>query len=291
MSSVLWSQRGHLLQFDQLSVPAQCVGASRLGVVQVTAPAFSIWVQVRGEGWIESREGRFRMRCGDWMAFEKESAPLIQTGPQGICIGLALDARALAELQALDDGGLYAGRGRVSSREVRGLFRLWREAQRGGGDRLSVRPLLLQLAIVQRDLAARARRCPGRSRNRKRQVFGRMQRARLYLEGHSDRVVRISELADLTSFSSWYFSKAFHALYDESPQALSVRLRLERAGHLLRTTSMMIGEVAAATGFDNCCSFARAFKAHHGMSASRYRAAETRNIGTGRVTEEVYASL
>lgn len=291
MASPFWSQRGHLLQFDQLTAPAQCVGASRLGVVQVTAPAFSLWVQIRGDGWIESREGRFRMRCGDWMAFEKESVPLIQTGPHGICIGLALDAGALAELQALDDGGLYAGRGRVSRRDVRGLLRLWREAQRGAGDRLSVRPLLLQLAIVQRDLAARARRCPGRSRNRKRQVFGRMQRARLYLEGHSDRVVRISELADLTSFSSWYFSKAFHALYDESPQALSVRLRLERAGHLLRTTSMMIGEVAAATGFDNCCSFARAFKAHHGMSASRFRAAGACNSGAVGGIDEVYARL
>jgi AraC family transcriptional regulator len=115
------------------------------------------------------------------------------------------------------------------------------------------------------------RRCPGRSRSRKRQVFGRMQRAHLYLQGNADRVVRISELADLTSFSNWYFSKAFHALYDESPQALSVRLRLERAAQLLRTTSMMVGEVAAATGFDNCCSFARAFKNHHGVPASRYR--------------------
>jgi AraC family transcriptional regulator len=134
-----------------------------------------------------------------------------------------------------------------------------------------VRPLLLQLAYVQRDLAARVRRCPGRSRNRKRQVFGRMQRAHMYLEGNADRVVRISELADLTSFSSWYFSKAFHALYEESPQALSVRLRLERAAMLLRTTSMMVGEVAAATGFDNCCSFARAFRARFGTSASHYR--------------------
>ncbi|KLJ02505.1 AraC family transcriptional regulator [Luteimonas sp. FCS-9] len=290
MSAALWAQRGHLLQFDTLSTSAQCVGASRLGVVQVTAPAFSIWIQVRGDGWIESREGRFRMRRGDWMAFEKESAPLIQTGPKGICIGLALDARALDELQALDDGGLYAGRGRIPPRDVRALLRLWREAQRGSGDGLSVRPLLLQLAIMQRDLAARARRCPGRSRNRKRQVFGRMQRARLYLEGHSDRVVRISELADLTSFSSWYFSKAFHALYDESPQALSVRLRLERAGHLLRTTPMMVGEVAAATGFDNCCSFARAFKAHHGTSASRFRAAAGRQAGIDGATEELYAS-
>lgn len=98
-----------------------------------------------------------------------------------------------------------------------------------------------------------------------------MQRARLYLEGNSDRVVRISELAQLTNFSSWYVSKTFQSLYEESPQALSARLRLERASDLLRDTSMMIGEVAAASGFDNCCSFARAFRARFGVSASHYR--------------------
>jgi AraC family transcriptional regulator len=31
-----------------------------------------------------------------------------------------------------------------------------------------------------------------------------MQRARLYLEGNSNRVVRIEELARLANFSSWY---------------------------------------------------------------------------------------
>ncbi|NYZ63456.1 helix-turn-helix domain-containing protein [Luteimonas deserti] len=285
MQAPLWSARGHVLQFESMDGSARCLGSARLGAVQVGAPVFNVWVQVRGDGWIESREGRFRMRRGDWMAFEKESAPLVQTGPRGVCIGVALDAKALDGLQALNDGTLYAGRGRVPAQELRMLLRLWRKAAAADDDGVAIRPLLLQLASVQRDLAARVRRCPGRSRTRKRQVFGRMQRARLYLEGNSDRVVRISELADLTSFSSWYFSKAFHALYDESPQALSVRLRLERAALLLRTTSMMIGEVAAATGFDNCCSFARAFKTHHGMSASRYRAsrvtAKTGSVRTG----------
>src|SRR5690606_25925230 len=85
------------------------------------------------------------------------------------------------------------------------------------------------------------------------------------------RVVRISELAELTSFSSWYFSKTFHALYGESPQAASARMRLERAADLLDNSQMMIGEVAAASGFDNCCSFARAFRARYGVSATSYR--------------------
>ncbi|WP_327058796.1 AraC family transcriptional regulator [Luteimonas fraxinea] len=287
MSSCMWAARGQMLALESLEQAAQCIGTSRLGGFQMSAPAFNLWIQVRGDGWIESREGRFRLRRGDWMAFEKESTPLVQSGPQGLCIGIVLDSSALESMQSLSDANLYAGRGRLPARELRTLFRLWREAAHSDGGVLPVRPLLLQLAHVQRDLAARVRRCPGRSRNRKRQVFGRMQRAHMYLEGNADRVVRISELADLTSFSSWYFSKAFHALYDESPQALSVRLRLERAALLLRTTSMMVGEVAAATGFDNCCSFARAFKSHHGVPASRYRA--TSRASHGLAVNEVHA--
>jgi AraC family transcriptional regulator len=93
----------------------------------------------------------------------------------------------------------------------------------------------------------------------------------MYLEGNSHRVVRIGELAELTNFSSWYLSKTFQALYEESPQSLSARLRLERAAMLLRDTDMMIGEVASASGFDNCCSFARAFRARFGASATQYR--------------------
>src|SRR3546814_3898143 len=57
----------------------------------------------------------------------------------------------------------------------------------------------------------------------------------------------------------------------ESPQAASARMRLERAADLLDNSEMMIGEVAAASGFDNCCSFARAFRVRYGMSATGYR--------------------
>ena len=154
MQAPVWSARGHVLQFESIEdASAQCVGAARLGAIQVTAPVFNIWVQVRGDGWIESREGRFRMRRGDWMAFEKESTPLIQAGPRGVCIGVALDARALEGLQALNDGSLYAGRGRLPSQELRMLLRLWREASVADDDGVAIRPLLLQLAAVQRDLA------------------------------------------------------------------------------------------------------------------------------------------
>ncbi|UNK50967.1 helix-turn-helix domain-containing protein [Lysobacter sp. S4-A87] len=281
MEQVQWADRGQLLQLDTAdgAIQGGCIGVSRLGSVQV-AGGFSIWVQLHGSSWVEAKEGKFRLRSGDWIAFEKDSKPTVQADRFGVCVGLTLSGDALREMTRFADRGLYAGRGNMPRRDARIALRLWREAAARLADNpaavfdaASLRPILLHLAGVQRELAARIPRCPGRSRSRKRQVFGRLQRARLYLEGNCDRVVRISELAELTSFSSWYFSKTFHSLYEESPQAASARMRLEHAADLLTSTSMMIGEVAAASGFDNCCSFARAFRARFGQSASRYRSA------------------
>jgi AraC family transcriptional regulator len=230
-------------------------------------------LQLRGSAWVESKEGKFRLRQREWIAFEKESRPLIQAGRDGMCIGVSLDSDALRMLGTLADSSVYTGRGRMTQAEARLALRLWREAQGPGTSIHHLRPLLLHIASLQREMSGGVQRCPGRSRMRKRQVFGRMQRARMYLEGNSHRVVRIGELAELTNFSSWYLSKTFQSLYEESPQSLSARLRLERAAMLLRDTDMMIGEVAAASGFDNCCSFARAFRSKYGTSATRYREA------------------
>ena len=93
----------------------------------------------------------------------------------------------------------------------------------------------------------------------------------LHLVRHRDRVVTLTELAELTSFSNWYLSKTFHSIYDECPQAASQRLRLEHACELLANTSLVIGEVGVACGFENACSFSRAFRAYTGKTASAYR--------------------
>lgn len=279
MEQTLWADRGHLLQSDgpQGAIQAVCLAVSRLGSAQLSGAQFSIWVQVRGTSWVEAKEGRFRLHRGDWIAFEKDSRPTLQADRHGLCIGLGLTGDALRTITRFADCGLYPGRGRASAADVRAALQLWRQAGErlampdSGGDVTALRPILLHLAAIQHELSARIARCPGRSRSRKRQVFGRMQRALLYMEGNCDRVVRIGELAELTSFSSWYFSKTFHSLYEESPQTAAARMRLERAADLLSSTSMMIGEVAAASGFDNCCSFARAFRARYGMSATIFR--------------------
>ena len=98
-----------------------------------------------------------------------------------------------------------------------------------------------------------------------------MQRAHLFLEGNLERAVRVSELAALCNVSIWYFTKTFHALYGEGPQAAAARLRLQHETTLLSDTRLSVSEVGAACGFENNCSFSRAFRARYGMPPSLYR--------------------
>ncbi len=271
--AVVLADRGGGPEPSPRTAGAHWPSLGRLANLRLGPGAFSIWLQLRGETRVEAREGRFALAAGEWLALACDSAPALDAGPHGITLGVVLPVAP---------GGrgceLLPGRGRMIARDLRVALRLWRKGRsasvRGGEVAARAQCAMLQhLASQQRELERGIARCPGRSMRRKRQILGRLQRARLFLEGHRDRVVRLTELAELTSFSSWYLSKTFHGLYDESPQAASVRLRLERACELLARTDEAIGEIGAACGFDNSCSFARAFRARFRTTASAWREA------------------
>jgi len=287
MDKAKWADRGQLLRIASAQGQwARCIGASRLGSVEFHGQELSIWIQMRGGAWVEAKEGRFYLRAGDWIAFARDSAPLVQADAQGICIGLSVSDEALKSMTRFGNFDLHVGLGKISQEGARDIARLWYRVARhhdialgATAHQARVRSLLLKLEDMQADDRSRIPLCPGASLARKRQVFERMQRARLFMEGNCDRIIRIAELADRTQFSMWYFSKVFHRLYGESPQAACANLRLKHAANLLASTPMTIGEVAIASGFDNNCSFARSFRAHFGMTASDYRNSTPGGVG------------
>jgi AraC family transcriptional regulator len=279
MDKAKWADRGQLLRIGSAQGQrTRCIGVSRLGSVEFQGSELSVWIQMRGGAWVEAKEGRFYLRAGDWIAFARDSAPLIQADAQGVCIGVAVSDEAMKAMTRFGSFDLHVGIGRIPMEQARAISRLWYRIARhqegsigASAPQARGRSLLLALEAMQAEDRDRIPLCPGASLARKRQVFERMQRARLFMEGHCDRIIRISELAERTQFSMWYFSKVFHRLYGESPQAACANLRLKHATNLLMTTPMTIGEIAIASGFDNNCSFARSFRAHFGMTASDYR--------------------
>lgn len=120
MRQLSLADRGQSVSLDKAldDVVPTCLGVARLGSLQTAGSSFTVWMQVRGSSWVEAKEGRFRLRHGEWIAFEKESRPLVQAGRNGLCIGLNLNVEALRVLAEMADCGLYAGRGRIDRKSV-----------------------------------------------------------------------------------------------------------------------------------------------------------------------------
>ena len=260
------------------AVPVRLVTASRSERVRAPMPMFSFWLQLRGTAQVMAAEGSFTLRAGEWIALERGSMPELQSGAHGLTLGLMLAPDVMHGALDSTDRGLLPGRGEVSLRDRRVALRLWRQSASlptEAGVAVVMRglkPLLKHWQAAQESFAGMIERCPGRSYHRKTRIFARVQKARLYLEGNPQRMLRIEDLMELTRFSSWWLSKTFHAVYQETLQKASMRLRMQRARELLQNSQLSITELAEACGFHDPCSFARQFKAWHGETASAWRA-------------------
>jgi len=111
------------------------------------------------------------------------------------------------------------------------------------------------------------------SRYHRDEYIARINRVIDYIESHLDRELTLKKLSDVANFSSFHFHRIFRALVGESLNAYIRRVRIERAaGQLNYNPTKTITEIALDCGFSGSASFARAFKEHYGMSASRWRA-------------------
>ncbi len=266
------------------AVPARLATVSRTERMRTPGPMFSFWLQLRGTTQVTAAEGSFTLRAGEWIALERGSMPELQAGRDGLTLGLMLTPDVMHGALDPTDRGLLPGRGAVSLRERRVALRLWRQCaalpdEAGVAAVMrGLKPLLKHWQAAQESFAAMIERCPGRSFHRKTRIFARVQKARLYLEGNPQRMLRIEDLMELSRFSSWWLSKTFHAVYEETLQKASMRLRMQRARDLLQNSQLSITELAEACGFHDPCSFARQFKAWHGETASSWRARSQRTV-------------
>ncbi|GHC00581.1 hypothetical protein GCM10010080_12280 [Thermomonas carbonis] len=273
--------------------PFDLVLATGDGLLDAGRHAAIVWCVLRGRVRVRSREGGFELGPREWIALDRDSRPTVWSGADSVVFAVGIDLAIQQALQAAADAPvLFPARGWMPAGARAIALRLWR-VHTGLADGEGRMPDALRgfLAMLQRELLAGTERCPGHSLRRKRQVLVRMQRARLYLEGHAGGGLRVAELAQRCNFSPWYFTKIFHALYGIGPQQFAAQLRLAHACRLLSTTRLPVTEISAACGFDNPCSFSRAFRARHGMTASEYRLLHPHGFTAGDAADPWNAAM
>lgn len=101
-----------------------------------------------------------------------------------------------------------------------------------------------------------------------------------HIREHPGKLFSVPELAARAGYSPDYFSRLFAAIVGSTPMEFCIRVRLERAQHLLNDSAMTINQIAQALGYADVFFFSRQFKQYLGISPSRWRNAKDGSHGT-----------
>jgi AraC family transcriptional regulator len=89
-----------------------------------------------------------------------------------------------------------------------------------------------------------------------------------YVREHITDDLSLTTLAQVAHFSPFHFHRIFRSVTGETVNDLVVRLRIERAAALLRSSPhMSVLDAAVAGGFASASNFSRIFKKSYGISA------------------------
>jgi len=96
-------------------------------------------------------------------------------------------------------------------------------------------------------------------------------RVRAYIDRNLHRTIHIRDLSAVARRSKAHFSRKFKLAVGESPHAFVVRMRLERASHLMMTSAASLSEIALSVGFSDQAHLCRLFRQAFGQSPARWR--------------------
>lgn len=90
-------------------------------------------------------------------------------------------------------------------------------------------------------------------------------------QGLGDRIL-LRDLARAVNLSVSRLRELFKKDTGQPPAEYLKNLRMQRAGHLLRSTFLPVKEIAYVTGLKDVSGFVRAFKRYYGLTPSAFRA-------------------
>lgn len=92
-----------------------------------------------------------------------------------------------------------------------------------------------------------------------------------YIQQNFAKKLTLEELAGQCGVSVYHFIRLFKRSQNCTPHEYIVGVRLRQGIHLLLTTTLPVGEIAAAVGFHSASHFSSCFKANYGMTPQQYR--------------------
>jgi AraC-like DNA-binding protein len=101
-------------------------------------------------------------------------------------------------------------------------------------------------------------------------LYRRIVQAKLFIDGHYNNNIDLSNIADEACFSKFHFIRLFHSIYGSTPHQYLKRVRIEQAKILLQS-GVPVTQVCFLVGFDSASSFTGLFKRSTGLNPSAYQ--------------------
>ena len=92
-----------------------------------------------------------------------------------------------------------------------------------------------------------------------------------FIQNNYSRKISLEELAKYVCISPFYFSRIFKKETGYSPYEYITMVRLNHAKTLLKTTDILIKEIAFTVGFNSESNFVTCFKGHVDITPSKFR--------------------
>lgn len=92
-----------------------------------------------------------------------------------------------------------------------------------------------------------------------------------YIRENSTRKLTLDDLAYISNFSKYHFSRIFTAVAGITPAAYVNRVRVQKAVKLLGESQLSILDISSRCGFESLSAFNAAFKKHCGQTPSEVR--------------------
>ena len=102
-------------------------------------------------------------------------------------------------------------------------------------------------------------------------VAWQIARVRAFIDENLHRTIHAKDLSAVAQRSTTHFSRSFKQAFGEPPHAYVVRRRLERACHLMMTSSASLSEIALSVGLCDQAHLCRLFRQALGQSPSSWR--------------------
>jgi AraC family transcriptional regulator len=96
-------------------------------------------------------------------------------------------------------------------------------------------------------------------------------RVRAFIDKNLHRTIHTKDLSAVARRSKAHFSRSFKQAFGEPPHAYVVKRRLERACHLMITSSTSLSEIALSVGFSDQSHLSRLFRHAFGQSPAGWR--------------------